>query len=293
MLQPIVVGVDGSRESVAAVDWAARDALRRARPLRIVHAQEVVPQQDEPTVLPELRVPQYWARRVLCGALDRVSERYSQVYVSAEQIARPPIPALVAAAEEAELLVLGSQGFGGPGGRLAGSVAMAVVGQAGRPVVLVRAGYTAGDERLPAAGGRPAECAPYRDVAVAVDLSHACASLLEFAFQEAERRHAILRVIHAWHPPTLRTFPAQAQQDAEWVLASSLEPWRDKYPEVTVRARAVEGRPTHHVLELADAAGLLVIGRETHRPPIGGHLGRVAHAAIHHVQCPVAVVAHG
>ncbi|MGW2817394.1 hypothetical protein [Streptomyces sp. NPDC001415] len=33
MLQPIVVGVDGSRESVAA-DWAARDALRRARPLR-------------------------------------------------------------------------------------------------------------------------------------------------------------------------------------------------------------------------------------------------------------------
>ncbi|MFE9118583.1 universal stress protein [Streptomyces sp. NPDC007172] len=77
----------------------------------------------------------------------------------------------------------------------------------------------------------------------------------------------------------------------EWARAATLDPWREKYPTVPVRARAVEGRPTHHILEGAREAGLLVIGRETHRPATGARLGRVAHAAIHHVRCPVVVVA--
>lgn len=58
MLQPIVVGLDGSRESVAAADWAAEEALRRGLPLRLVHAWEGSPEPAESTALPELRVPQ-------------------------------------------------------------------------------------------------------------------------------------------------------------------------------------------------------------------------------------------
>ncbi|MFI6471212.1 universal stress protein [Streptomyces sp. NPDC050516] len=49
MLQPIVVGLDGSRESVAAADWAAREALRRGLPLRLIHAWEGPPEPAEST----------------------------------------------------------------------------------------------------------------------------------------------------------------------------------------------------------------------------------------------------
>ena len=36
MTRPIVVGADGSEESLRAVDWATSEAARRAVPLRIV-----------------------------------------------------------------------------------------------------------------------------------------------------------------------------------------------------------------------------------------------------------------
>ncbi len=38
MVEPVIVGVDGSAESLAAAEWAAREAVRRERPLRMVHA---------------------------------------------------------------------------------------------------------------------------------------------------------------------------------------------------------------------------------------------------------------
>lgn len=37
MITPIVAGTDGSEESLAAVEWAAREAERRRAPLCIVH----------------------------------------------------------------------------------------------------------------------------------------------------------------------------------------------------------------------------------------------------------------
>ncbi|MFF1680070.1 universal stress protein [Streptomyces sp. NPDC058256] len=166
MLRPVVAGLDGSRESDAAADWAAREALRRGLPLRLVHAWEGLPDTETGATLPELQVPQYWARRVLRSASDRLDERYPQVHIAAEQLRRPPGPALLAEAETAELLVIGSQGFGGVSGFFAGSVAAATVAHAERPVVLVRAGDTAEDEHLPDTGGPPSAPPPLRDVAV-------------------------------------------------------------------------------------------------------------------------------
>ncbi|MCX4904016.1 universal stress protein [Streptomyces sp. NBC_00878] len=297
MIRPVVAGLDGSRESLAAADWAAREALRRGLPLRLVHAWEGLPDEGTEATLPELKAPQYWARRMLRGAGDRLNERYPQLSIAAEQIRKPPGPALLAEVENAELLVIGSQGLSGVGGFLSGSVAMATVAHAGRPVVLVRAGNSAENEHLPDRDGKPSARTPCRDVAVAVDVGGSCDALLECAFRAAELRGAPLRAVHAWHVPLRHGIPyaeerARVRQDAEREFTALLEPWRQKFSGVFVRETMPEGRAAHVIVKAAGGAGLLVVGRRRRRAAVGSHTGPVAHALIHHVSCPVAVVPH-
>ena len=295
MLRPVVVGLDGSRESLAAAHWAAGEALRRGRPLRLVHAWEGLP-SDGPS-LPELEAPRYWARRILRDAMDQINERHPQVYLSAEQISRPAAGALVDAGAEGELLVLGSQAFSGLGGFMAGSVALATVARVTRPVVLVRADRTAEDDHVPDDEGRPSAHTTYRDVVVGVDTAQPCEELLAFAFESAALRNAPLRVVHAWHvpfapPAAVATMSAAAEQAAEHALADELRPWLEKFPNVQVRTLMENGRPAQQLLHAAQDAGLLVVGRKVRPARLGMHTGPVAHAAMHHVHCPVAIVPH-
>jgi nucleotide-binding universal stress UspA family protein len=297
MTQPIVAGLDGSRESLAAAHWAAREALRRGLPLRLVHAWEGLPDNDADAGLPELRAPQYHARRVLRSAVDRLGERYPQLYIAAEQVRRQPAPALLDEAGNAALLVLGSQGLGSVGGLVAGSVALATVARADCPVVLVRAGDTAENEHLPDGDGRPSVRTPCRDVAVAVGTDGPCDEVLGFAFHAAELRRAPLRAVHAWHVPLTHGVPdaggrARMREAAEHELAALLDPRRAKYPRVVVRENLHEGRPAHVLVRAAGGAGLLVVGHRRRRAPLGPHTGPVAHALIHHVTRPVVLVPH-
>ncbi|MFE2889562.1 universal stress protein [Streptomyces sp. NPDC059272] len=294
MLRPVVVGLDGSRESLAAADWAAREALRRGVPLRMVHAWDAA--SPDTSTLPELEAPRFWARRILREAMDRVNERYPQVYLSAEQISRPPAEALATADAEAELLVLGSRAFSGFGGFLAGSVASATVARVTRPVVLVRADETPASERLPESGGAPSDRAPYRYVVVGVDTARPCDEVLAFAFESASLRSAPLRVVHAWQQsisPGPGAKNTSAQDEAERELARVLGPWREKFPTVEVHQRVANDHAAHLIQGAAADAGLLVVGRRNRPAKVGTHTGRVDHAVMHHVRCPVAIVPHG
>ncbi|MFJ8082397.1 universal stress protein [Streptomyces sp. NPDC096205] len=300
MIRSVVAGVDGSRDSVAAVDWAAREALRRGLPLRLVHAWEAgLPGGDAaPDSSPELRAVQQHARQVLRSALDRLSRRYPPLAVSAEQVGRPPVPALLAEAENADLLVIGGQGSSGLGGFVSGTVALATAARTERPIVLVPAGESAETEHLPDADGRPSVDTPFRDVTVAVDIDGTYDDVLDFAFRAAEVRGAPLRAVHAWHVPFPHSRPAAGERArlrgaAEDELARLLEPWRVKYPAVDVREDLHEGRPAHALVRATGGAGLLVAGIRRHRTVAGRPTtGAVAHTLIHHVRCPVALVSH-
>ncbi|KPI19035.1 UspA domain-containing protein [Actinobacteria bacterium OK074] len=294
MVRPVVVGLDGSRESLAAADWAAGEALRRGAPLRLVHAWEAA--SPEPSTLPELDAPRYWARRILREAVERLGERRPQVRPDVEQIAKSPADALVSAGAEAGLLVLGSRAFSGFGGFFAGSVALATVARAVRPVVLVRADATPESERVPGADGLPSAHAPYRPVVVGVDTEQQCEEVLAFAFESAVLRSAPLRVVHAWRPPlALGPGPETAplREAAERELDTVLGPWREKYPAVEVDRRVEHGRTAQSLLDAAADSCLLVVGRRIRTAGFGTHTGPVAHAVMHHVRCPIAVVPHG
>ncbi|MFJ6898080.1 universal stress protein [Streptomyces hokutonensis] len=299
MLPPVIAGVDGSAESLAAADWAAREAARRDRPLRLVHVWNWHPRQEDGE--PVTAAQRHQARRVLRRAKERVRAVAPNLRPYDEQMEGPATAALLKTAEASELLVLGSRGLNGVTGFLVGSVAQGVVARATRPVVLVRAGEEPADEHLPAPGGRPSVLTGYRDVVLGVGLGEPCDAVIEFAFEAARLRGARLRVVHAWRQPSpLGLGPGEIglmggpQRAEEWhgFLSAVLQVWRDKYPGVQVAETVTEGRAQSALLRAASGAGLLVVGRHLTDHPAGPRIGPVTRTAIHHVGCPVAVVPH-
>jgi nucleotide-binding universal stress UspA family protein len=135
-----VVGVDGSSASVSAVDHAFDQASRLGLPLVAVHAWEMpalfVPVPPWlPEEVEEIRVAE---KAVLSESLAGHMERYPDVNVTSMVHRGGPAHVILAASEDAELLVVGSRGLGGFRGLLLGSVSQAVLHHATCPVVVVR-----------------------------------------------------------------------------------------------------------------------------------------------------------
>ncbi|GIG29400.1 universal stress protein [Cellulomonas marina] len=136
---PVVVGVDGSRASLAAAALAAEAAQRYEAPLLVLHARPAAP---TPGRLPPVVGPADGdapARRALADAVAELSAGRPGVTIRAEVVDRDPVPALVGRAAGARLLVVGSRGFGAFRGLLLGSVSHAVVRDAPGTVLVVHA----------------------------------------------------------------------------------------------------------------------------------------------------------
>ncbi|MEV0414902.1 universal stress protein [Streptomyces sp. NPDC050448] len=299
MFSPVIAAVDGSAGSLAAAEWAAREAVRRDRPLRLVHAWNWHPRQTDSE--PANAAQRHLARRVLRQAEERIRAAAPEVRLTDEQVEGPATAALLKVSEQAELLVLGSRGLSGLTGLLVGSVALGVAAKATRPVVLVRTGEEAEDEHFPAGDGSPSTRTGYRDVVLGIDLADACDEVIEFAFEMARQRHARLRVVHAWQPPSaiglgpggigLVSDPERAEEWQQF-LSAVLKGWRERYPETEVLETVVEGKASTALVRAASAASLLVVGRRLAERPTLPHIGPVTRAAIHHAGCPLVVVPH-
>ncbi|WP_369029837.1 MULTISPECIES: universal stress protein [Streptomyces] len=296
MLRTITVGLDGSQESRAAAEWAAREAKLRGLPLKIVHVWEPVPAPMAQAPLLGAETQQHWTERIPREAAAGIRLRHPGVEVSTKQVSGNPGDALVEAAKNAELLVLGSRGFSGIGGFMVGSVGLSVVAHADRPVVLVRAQETAADEHEMDPAGIPSAATPFRPVVLGLDVEHPDETLIEFAFDAAKRRATSLRAVHGWNPPAYYAYDTPGNRalalSASEAVTKVLHPWRKKFPDVEVVETSRFGSPAVHVVEASREASLVVVGRRIRRNPFGAHIGHVAHAVLHHSAAPVAVVPH-
>jgi nucleotide-binding universal stress UspA family protein len=301
MLRTITVGLDGSPESRAAAEWAAREATLRGLPLKIVHVWEPVPEPIAQAPLLGAETQQHWVERVPREAAEGLRLRHPGVDVSIEQLSGHPGARLPEAAKSAELLVLGSRGMGGIGGFMVGSVGLSSVAHTERPVVLVRAGEQAADEHEMDRAGIPSAAAAFRPVILGLDIHHPDDTLIEFAFDAAKRRATSLHVVHGWFPPPYYAYgipanpalrEALALSEAQ-ALSEALRPWRHKFPDVEVAEESRYGSAAVLIADASRAASLVVVGRRIRRGPVGAHIGHVTHAVLHHSAAPVAVVAHG
>lgn len=137
----VVVGVDGSEESLAAVAFAAWEADRLDAVLHVVHAW-----QDVAVLLPVGLLAgglseqvEEQERLVLAESAAGLAEEYPDLVVRQELVRDRPAGALLRLAQDAELVVVGSRGRNGVQRMLLGSVSHSVVLHAPCPVVVVRA----------------------------------------------------------------------------------------------------------------------------------------------------------
>ncbi|NML51098.1 universal stress protein [Streptomyces sp. R302] len=286
MTAQVTVGLDGSAESIAAARWASGEAVLRGVPLRLVHVEEWPNAPEVP--LPHTRTLYERAEALLRDEADRARTEHPDLEVTTERVRGRAADELVAAANEADLLVLGSRGLGGVLGFVVGSVSLAVVGTARGPVVLVRA-------------ERPEPTSSARGIVVGVDLHHPCEPLLAFAFEEAAGRRVPLRFLSTWTLPPSYGYAAAVDPGIGEELGAGvrvgldelLSPWRTRYPGADVTAEAVMGSAAYQMTEASREAELVVVGRRARRLPVGPHVGHVAHAVVHHSPAPVAVVPLG
>ena len=149
MSKPIVVGVDGSDASRAALRWAAEEAGLRSVPLLLVHVWSFIPPQPigDPGLLAvpvgdlpgQLDAERSAAAGALAGAASEALAVAPGIEVEEKLVEGDAGDALVSESESAQLLVVGSHGRTGFQAALLGSVSRHVASHAACPVVVVKA----------------------------------------------------------------------------------------------------------------------------------------------------------
>ncbi|MGW2963934.1 universal stress protein [Streptomyces sp. NPDC001220] len=322
---PVIAAVDGSDDSLRALDWALDAARRRGASLRVVHVRQyaawgqpdvmVAGERDAAgdPVLDEVR------DRLAADAGGPVMEHAADAGGPAvEHAADAGGPAVEHAADaggpaveyvamegapsavlpelgfDAQLLVLGSRGRGGFASLILGSNGMAAARDAGCPVVVV-----------PRPGREVAEEFPTRPgprVVVGVDVDSPDDATLAFAFTEAAWRGARLQVIAAYPwpvqfwatagelaPPALDQ--DEIEQETRTLADGFLAPHLKEHPNVVAEALSLPGDAAGALVAASKDAELVVVGRHRRRLLAPTRMvGSVTQAVLLHAASPIAVI---
>jgi len=139
-MKKIVVGVDGSDASVAALQWAIDLAAQTGADVDAVHVYEIgLAWIDgyQPDIGRWIAEAAAAAEKLLKGVVERASADHPDVHVIRTVIEGPAARTLIAQAADADLLVVGTRGHGGLPGLLLGSVSNQCTHHAPCPVVVV------------------------------------------------------------------------------------------------------------------------------------------------------------
>jgi len=138
----IVVGVDGSVPSKAALAWAVKQARLTGAAVEAVMAWEFPVTYGYPVPVPSGIDYAGIAAEVVADAIAEVSSPGEPVKIRSMVAEGSPARVLLDASAGAELLVVGSRGHGGFTEALLGSVGQHCVHHATCPVVVIRDSVT-------------------------------------------------------------------------------------------------------------------------------------------------------
>ena len=283
-MSQLIVGVDESPCSAAALRWAVREARARGWKVTALHAWDWL--EHGHAVADNFDSAD--GEREAAASLDRILTEAlggnGAGDVLRSVVRGRPVPALLEATSDAELLVLGARGLGGLKSLVLGSVSHQCTHHASCPVVVVR------------------EQGPPRStidrITVGVDGSESSRRALAWAVDAARVHDAVVDVVHAW------TFPAMA---GEVVVAMAYDPDQlaaaghrlvDEAIASTdanglvprIQRTVVGGAAASVILEAAGSSDLVVVGSRGRGGFAELLLGSVSQHVLHHPPCPVVVL---
>jgi nucleotide-binding universal stress UspA family protein len=285
----LVVGVDGSAASNAAVSWATHEATIRGLSVRLLY---VIP----PTLISSAEAPNDTITQAQEIKARQLLDRARQIADDQRSEARPEfrtelryagvLEALVDASRDAQMIAVGTRGVGEFGSHILGSVSSGLLRHARCPVAVIHDPDSAESEIR--------EDAP---VLVGIDGSPASEAATAMAFDEASRRRVPLVALHAWSDvgvfPILGMDWRVHRDEGDEVLGERLAGWQELYPDVRVHRRLVCDVPARWLISESGSAQLVVLGNRGRGGFEGLHLGSVSSAVAQSARVPVLVVRHG
>jgi nucleotide-binding universal stress UspA family protein len=276
----IVVGVDESHHAQSALRWAIDHGARTNQPVTAVMAWGYLDQHySDPGKSFDAAYGAETARKALEAIVTRAAGPNHAVRLSA--VCDRPAPALLEAARDASLLVVGARGLGGFRGLLVGSVSRHVLHKSTCPVAVIRADH--GHEAGPIVAG--------------VDGSEPSRRALDWAIDVARATQRPLLAIHAWRVPYRDLDFAGAYLDSEELARDAVALLDEQLAALDesglvgpIERRVVNGGASEALLDAADGASMVVVGSRGHGRFTDILLGSVSAQVSQHATCPVVVV---
>ena len=280
----ILVGVDGSPESLGAVDWAVARAACEDWRVHILCAYSLpsftTASLDGGYAALDDTAVRSGAQAVVDEAVARIRDKGVPVTSSLET--GDPAGVLVDLSDEAALTVVGTRGGG-----LLGTVSSALPAHAHCPAIVVPR-HTEGSDYT-----------PVRRIVVGVDGSDSARKALRWAVHEADVWDAELTAIAAvpmasgagalaWLPAAVdrEQVLADVRSGLDRAVADAIE----GHPKVVVRRHALDGNAAELMAEFSTAVDLVVVGSRGRGGFSGLLLGSVSQGVLSHASCPVMVV---
>ena len=291
----IIVGVDGSDESLAAVRWAASAAAAYDGNLHIVMAR--LAEEDDAflpladPISPEaLSADREAGDAIVERAARAAREWVADLSIDTELVDGEPVDVLRERGLAAKMIVVGSRCLTGFRAAVLGSTSATLVAVSDVPTVVVR-GVPPDDETRDANRRRMSASGA---VVAGVDGGTTTDTVLRFAFEHASVTRSELEIVLCAHVTQYVPAPWGGARDSQDRLEARLGElvagWRADHPDVTVGLRVVAAHATAGLVKASEGKGLLVVGTRRRHAVARTLLGSVSLGVVHHAMCPVAVI---
>ncbi|WP_300345572.1 universal stress protein [Nesterenkonia sp.] len=322
----VVVGVDGSEQSLRAAHWAAAEAHRRKLGLTVVTAYSIpafaASSMDGGYAMMDDSSLRAGAEKVIEEARQFLRDYPGEVEYLIES--GDPAAVLLEHSETAQVLVVGSRGRGGFLGRLLGSVSSALPAHAKCPTVLVPLKFSSKEENAvttatgaipivsaqpeaqPGAeapqslieeGAHPIRTHDKRPVVAGVDGSDYGRVAALVAAREASERGTHLRLVCALPPlgATLVWIPThiedtQAVEELREKLEAGKAWLNSHFPDLQIEAEVIDGAAVDVLVDETRRAQLTVLGTRGRGGFAGMLLGSTSQGVLQHAEGPLMVV---
>lgn len=270
MAEKYIIGVDGSEQSRAALDWGLARATQAGASVELLYVADDSFLSESVAFLSEA---QQASEQMLEAERQYALASGFTGTVTGTAVVGHPIAEVEEASKRADLVILGAHAGSKLSGSFFGTRSVKIAAVAHCPVAVVPF-ETEGD---PAPG-----------VVVGVDGSEASQKAIAFAAEQASMRHVPLIAVYAWMPPLTpgleylwsEELVESQRSAAEEAIAIGTAGLAARYPDLKIDRRIVQAPPVAALLQAAENADMIVVGSRGRGGISRLLLGSVSHGVL-------------